>query len=160
MASFPASLSGFVQVKTHRRCERPRPGLKGTWVKGGGSAGQDRQHRRNLAAGLSDIRRISTRPVHIASRLASLEYTRIGITYRLVTDVLFLSFAINILVTSNLVCIDCSIECPGREYLATTRKWATHHHRGEHRLFVTNRHRCFNDRSGALSKETPLHLCG
>ena len=69
----PASLSGFVQVKTHRICERPRPGLKGTWVKGGGSAGQDRQHRRNFAAGLSSKRRISTRPVHIASRLASLQ---------------------------------------------------------------------------------------
>ena len=59
------------QVKTHRRCERPRPGLKGTWVKGGGSAGQDRQHRRHCAAGLSNKRRISTRPGQIASRLAS-----------------------------------------------------------------------------------------
>jgi hypothetical protein len=57
----PASLSGFVQVKTHRICERPRPGLKGTWVKGGGSAGQDRQHHRHFAAGLSNKRRISTR---------------------------------------------------------------------------------------------------
>ena len=148
------------QVKTHRRCERPRPGLKGTWVKGGGSAGQDRQHRRHCAAGLSNKRRISTRPVHIASRLASLGCTRIGVAYRLVTDVLFLSFALNRLVNYNLVCIDCSIECPGLEYLVTNRKWATHHLRGEHRLFVPNRHRCGNDRLRAHSKETPRHLCG
>ncbi len=39
----PTSLGGLVsiysrRVKTKAGCESPRPGLKGTWVKGGGSA--------------------------------------------------------------------------------------------------------------------------